>query len=189
VIGDIADVVVGLGSAGSCPAATAATHGARVIAIEARREAGAPVQCAEFIPALLNQELPFLGAVTVQPITRMRSFVEGEAPDVTDNFPGRMIARAAFDRQLARRAAAAWLDGNTRALDHYEDDFAELFDAALTRALAKRAALRAFPAAHGPPNATALRPGWIGYPQYWVDTVPPELRRSGRTASAPVTRD
>ncbi len=367
--GDIADVVVvGLGPAGSCAAATAATHGARVIAIEARREAGTPVQCAEFIPALLDQEIPFLSAVTVQPITRMRSFVEGEAPDVTDNFPGRMIARVAFDRQLARRAAAAgvtcrygvrlravnaegelhlsdgsalrarviigadgprscigaasgrvnralvetrqitvplrarhdatdiflraaypggyawlfpkgprahlglgvaaaararlkasladmhrelvvsgrvgaavlgltggaipvggrlaavapigkvpallagdaagltnpvtgagiaaavqsglraghaaaaWLDGNTRALDHYEDDLAELFDAALTRALARRAALLAFAAAHGPPNAAALRRGWIGYPQYWVDTAPPELRRMEMTA-------
>lgn len=104
---EAADVlVVGLGPAGSCAAAAAAA-GARVIAIEARAEPGTPVQCAEFIPALLDQELPGLGAVTAQAIARMLSFVETASPDETAAFPGRMIDRAAFDRRLAERAAAA----------------------------------------------------------------------------------
>jgi digeranylgeranylglycerophospholipid reductase len=105
---EVADVVVvGLGPAGSCAAAAAAAAGARVIAIEARAAAGMPVQCAEFVPALLDQEIPGLGAVTVQPIARMLNHVEAAPPDETASFPGRMIDRARFDRMLAGRAAAA----------------------------------------------------------------------------------
>jgi digeranylgeranylglycerophospholipid reductase len=100
-------VVIGLGPAGSCAAAAAAAAGAHVVALEARAGPGRPVQCAEFVPALLDQELPGLGAVTVQGITRMLSFVQAEPPDETGAFPGRMIDRAAFDARLAGAAAAA----------------------------------------------------------------------------------
>ena len=100
-------LVVGLGPAGSRAAAEAAQAGARVVAIERRSEPGTPVQCAEFVPALLDQEVAGLAAVTAQTVGRMQTYVGAEAADETPRFPGRMIDRAAFDRLLAERAAAA----------------------------------------------------------------------------------
>lgn len=100
-------IVVGLGPAGSCAAAAAAAAGARVIALEARARPGTPVQCAEFVPALLDQELAGLDAVTVQAIARMLSVVEAAPADETTGFPGRMIDRAAFDARLVEAATAA----------------------------------------------------------------------------------
>ena len=100
-------VVAGLGPAGSCAAAAAAAAGASVVALERRREAGTPVQCAEFVPALLGNDVACVSAVTQQPIARMLTYIEGPAPDETQHFPGRMIDRAAFDRLLASDAARA----------------------------------------------------------------------------------
>src|SRR5579863_887651 len=103
-------VVVGLGPAGSRAAEAAAAAGAGVIALERREEAGRPVQCAEFVPALLDQEIAGLSSVTAQKIARMITFVEEEAPDEVQLFPGRTIDRAAFDRLLAENAARAGAD-------------------------------------------------------------------------------
>ena len=103
-------VVVGLGPAGSRAAAKAAGSGRRVIGLDRRREAGVPVQCAEFIPALLDQELDDLGHVTRQRVREMMTFVENETPDIKPNFPGRMIERAKFDAALAAAAGAAGAD-------------------------------------------------------------------------------
>ena len=100
-------LVVGLGPAGSRVAATAASAGRRVVALDRRREPGVPVQCAEFIPALLDQEIEGLGAVTRQRVREMMTFVEDEAPDIKPDFPGRMIDRAKFAAALAARAAEA----------------------------------------------------------------------------------
>jgi len=100
-------VVIGLGPAGSRAAGVAAQAGLRVIALERRREAGRPVQCAEFVPALLQQEVPDLLSVSEQRVTSMATFVENEPPDEMPNFHGYMINRAAFDRLLADQAAGA----------------------------------------------------------------------------------
>ncbi len=100
-------LVVGLGPAGSRAAEACARAGFSTVALERRAAAGAPVQCAEFIPALLDQELPGLAAFTVQRVKRMLTYVEGEAADEMPDFHGRMIDRAAFDAALASAAAAA----------------------------------------------------------------------------------
>lgn len=100
-------LVVGLGPAGACAAAEAAKAGLRVLAVDRRREAGEPVQCAEFVPAMIGQELDRLGPVVRQRIRAMTTFVEGEGPDVQPDFPGHIVDRAAFDRALAEAAARA----------------------------------------------------------------------------------
>jgi digeranylgeranylglycerophospholipid reductase len=100
-------LVVGLGPAGSRAAAAAAAAGYSVVALERRAVAGTPVQCAEFVPLMLDQELPGLGAVTAQTVARMVTYVEGEPADEMREFRGRMIDRAAFDRELAAAAARA----------------------------------------------------------------------------------
>jgi digeranylgeranylglycerophospholipid reductase len=100
-----ADVLVlGLGPAGASAAAAAAAGGCRVIAIDRKREAGVPVQCAEFVPALIDAEVA--GAVR-QRIDAMATFVEDDAVDLQPNFPGHMLDRAAFDAALVAKAAAA----------------------------------------------------------------------------------
>jgi geranylgeranyl reductase family protein len=103
-------LVVGLGPAGSRAAAEAAGSGCSVIALDRRREAGRPVQCAEFVPAMIGQNVTGLAAVTRQRIHAMATFVEAQAPDIKDDFPGRIIDRAAFDQALVRLAEEAGAD-------------------------------------------------------------------------------
>jgi geranylgeranyl reductase family protein len=98
-------VVVGLGPAGSRAAAVAAAAGLDVIALERRPTAGSPVQCAEFVPAMIERDVPGVRSVTQQMVARMRTVVEGEAHEETPDFRGRMIDRTAFDRMLAEDAA------------------------------------------------------------------------------------
>ena len=100
-------LVIGLGPAGSRAAAAAALSGFRVIALERRAAPGRPVQCAEFVPSLIEQDVPGLASVTVQAILRMRTDVEGEGFDESPYFRGRMIDRAHFDALLASEAARA----------------------------------------------------------------------------------
>lgn len=102
-----ADVLVlGLGPAGASAAEAAARRGCRVIALDRKREAGVPVQCAEFVPAML----PVDGAVLRQRIDAMATFVEDDAVNLQPNFPGHMLDRAAFDASLVERAAQAGAD-------------------------------------------------------------------------------
>jgi geranylgeranyl reductase family protein len=103
-------LVVGLGPAGSRAAGAAAEAGLSVIAIDRRSRAGFPVQCAEFIPALMEQEIAGLDGVTRQHIHSMATFVEKEAPDLRENFRGRMVDRGAFDRILIAAATRAGAD-------------------------------------------------------------------------------
>lgn len=104
---ETADVIVlGLGPAGASAAAEAARCGCKVIALDRKREPGEPVQCAEFVPAMIGVEL---GAAVRQRIDAMATFVEDDAPDLKPDFPGHMLDRAAFDASLveaARRAGA-----------------------------------------------------------------------------------
>ena len=99
-----ADVLVlGLGPAGASAAAAAARLGCRVIAIDRKREAGLPVQCAELVPGIV--EAP-PGAVQ-QRVDSMLTFVEDDPPELKADFPGRMLDRAAFDAALVGAAERA----------------------------------------------------------------------------------
>lgn len=102
-------LVIGLGPAGARAANAAARAGLSVIAIDRRCRPGFPVQCAEFIPALMEQEVAGLEAVTRQNIGSMTTFVEQEDPDLRQDFRGRMVDREEFDRllvEIARQAGA-----------------------------------------------------------------------------------
>ena len=104
-------LVIGLGPAGSRAAEAAAKAGLHVIALEKRAAAGTPVQCAEFVPSMIERDVPKVGDVTEQIIARMLTFVEDdEKPRVTPEFRGRMIDRAGFDQMLADEAAKAGAD-------------------------------------------------------------------------------
>ena len=100
-------VVVGLGPAGASAAAEAARRGCEVVAIDRKREPGRPVQCAEFVPAMIGAEIDDLAASARQSIGAMVTFVEDDAPDVKEHFPGYMLDRAAFDAALVCAAEQA----------------------------------------------------------------------------------
>jgi geranylgeranyl reductase family protein len=100
-------LVLGLGPAGASAAAQAARAGLQVLAVDRKREAGLPVQCAEFVPPLIGMEVSALRASTCQPIRGMATFVEGDAPDIQADFPGRMLDRAVFDAALVAQAQHA----------------------------------------------------------------------------------
>jgi digeranylgeranylglycerophospholipid reductase len=100
-------VVVGLGPAGACAAAEAARRGCNVTAVDRRREPGRPVQCAEFVPALISVDARALSDTACQPIRAMTTFIEGGAPDIKENFSGHMLDRAAFDAALVASAGQA----------------------------------------------------------------------------------
>jgi geranylgeranyl reductase family protein len=100
-------LVVGLGPAGASAAAAAARAGLRVVGVDRRREAGRPVQCAEFVPALVGIDVGDLARSVRQSIASMATFVENDAPDLVHPFPGKMLDRAAFDASLVADAAAA----------------------------------------------------------------------------------
>jgi geranylgeranyl reductase family protein len=102
---ETADVIVlGLGPAGASAAAEAARRGCKVIALDRKREAGRPVQCAEFVPAMIGVDL---GDSVRQRIDAMATFVEDDAPDLKPDFPGHMLDRAAFDASLVEAAQRA----------------------------------------------------------------------------------
>ena len=103
-------LVVGLGPAGARAAAVAARQGLRVVAVDRRRAAGIPVQCAEFVPAMIGVEVQALAHSIRQPITAMATFIDADPPQITRPFPGHMLDRAAFDAALAADAAAAGAD-------------------------------------------------------------------------------
>ncbi|NOU05712.1 MAG: NAD(P)/FAD-dependent oxidoreductase [Hyphomicrobiaceae bacterium] len=98
-------LVVGLGPAGASAAASAARAGARVHAIDRKHEAGKPVQCAEFVPAMMGQQTRALNEATRQPISEMTTFVAQDKYS-EPNFIGHMIDRAAFDAALVAEAEA-----------------------------------------------------------------------------------
>ena len=103
-------LVVGLGPAGARAARAAAAEGLSVVAIDRRKRPGFPVQCAEFIPALMEQEIAGLDGVTRQLIHSMATFVEHEQPDLRENFRGRMVDRGEFDRVLVEAAREVGAD-------------------------------------------------------------------------------
>lgn len=106
-----ADVLVlGLGPAGASAAAEAARRGARVIAVDRKREPGLPVQCAEFVPAMIGIDVGEVASAVKQDIAAMMTYVEGDVPHIKDDFPGYMLDRAAFDALLVRSAMEAGVE-------------------------------------------------------------------------------
>lgn len=100
-------LVLGLGPAGASAAAEAARRGCKVIAADRKREPGRPVQCAEFVPFMIGMDVGDLARSARQRIHAMATFVEDDAPDMKENFPGHMLDRAEFDAALVGEASRA----------------------------------------------------------------------------------
>jgi flavin-dependent dehydrogenase len=92
----------------------------------------------------------------------------GDAAGLTNPVTGAGIASAVQSGALAGRAAADLIGGRVNALDEYEEELGDIFDAALGRALRRRRKLLACYARGGRPDARALSDGWIASPHYWA---------------------
>ena len=125
-------LIVGLGPAGAAAGAAAARSGCSVVALERNANRGLPVQCAEFVPLIINagEDVASIGHATVQNIDRMETFVEASDADITLDFRGQMIDRAEFDRFLIARAEASgvqcWFSSPVR--DITEDGLVQTAD-------------------------------------------------------------
>jgi digeranylgeranylglycerophospholipid reductase len=131
-------LVVGAGPAGSSAALAAAREGARVVVVDRRRVIGVPVQCAEYIPAMLLNEVPVDRDVLVQPIRAMKTLLAGCRPDEMPA-PGYTIRRDLFDQRLAvsaERAGARMLLA-TAAVERRDAQTVALKDKAGRRLLLK----------------------------------------------------
>lgn len=86
----------------------------------------------------------------------------GDAAGLTNPVTGAGIEAAVRSGDLAGRAVAGWLAGNAAAMDEYEEELSELYDAPYARALRRRReVLRCA-------SAATLRRGWITSPEYWA---------------------
>jgi geranylgeranyl reductase family protein len=99
-------LVVGAGPAGSSAALAAAREGASVVVVDRRRVVGVPVQCAEYIPAMLLKDVPVGPEALAQPIRAMKTLLSG-LPAEEMPAPGYTIHRDRFDQSLAAAAEKA----------------------------------------------------------------------------------
>jgi flavin-dependent dehydrogenase len=87
----------------------------------------------------------------------------GDAAGLANPVTGAGIAAAVESGRLAGEAAARIVAGHRGAAPDYEDELAQLYGAALGRALSRRRELL-----ERAPTRAALRRGWIAYPEYWL---------------------
>ena len=122
-------LIVGAGPAGSAAACAAASRGARVLVVERKQRIGAPVQCAEYIPALLLGKVELGRKFTVQAVKGMKTYLP-DAPEKITRAPGYIIHRVRFDRAMARKAQAAGakIMLSTRALRINSEGYVTLVD-------------------------------------------------------------
>jgi digeranylgeranylglycerophospholipid reductase len=153
-------LVVGGGPAGSSAALAAAREGARVVVVDRRRVIGLPVQCAEYIPAMLLNEVRLDRDVLVQPIRAMRTFLPGCRPEEMPA-PGYTIRRDRFDQRLAASAekAGARFLLSTTAVDRRDAHTVELKHKTGSRLLLKAGIIIG---ADGPRSTVAR---WVGVVQ------------------------
>ncbi|MGB9860635.1 MAG: FAD-dependent monooxygenase, partial [Moorellaceae bacterium] len=99
-------IVVGAGPAGSAAARVAAAAGLKVLILERKARPGFPVQCAEYVPVLMDLEVEIPGEAVAQRVEGMEArFPEGTTLAV--HAPGFLLRREVFDYALALQAVAA----------------------------------------------------------------------------------
>lgn len=148
--------VIGLGPAGACAAAEAARRGCRVLAVDRKHEAGKPVQCAEFVPAMIGAEAREYAGSVRQSIRAMMTFIESGTPDTTADFSGYMLDRAAFDAALVAAAEQAG------ARCRFEASVCSIApDGCIVFADGRRAAAAVVIGADGPRSAVGRRIGQV----------------------------
>lgn len=116
-------LVVGAGPAGGATARAAARRNLRVLIVDRRQVVGVPVQCAEYIPAMLMGRLDLGKPFIAQQTRKMKTYLPGE-PVKEIRTPGFTIHRERFDQAMIRAAvnAGAELMLSTRAVQRIDDE-------------------------------------------------------------------
>jgi digeranylgeranylglycerophospholipid reductase len=114
-------LVIGAGPAGSAAAHAAAKQGAKVLLVERRSTIGVPVQCAEYIPAMLMGKVNLGRRFVAQSVKGMKTFRPG-IPATMTKAPGFIIQRDLFDQALAKAAEESGVSimTSTRAMERQE---------------------------------------------------------------------
>ena len=102
-------VVVGSGPAGASAARRACMHGIATLLVDARKNPGSPVQCAEYVPYAIKKYVPLVPKAVVQKIDTLITFIYNE-PVSTLAGPGYMLDRTIFDGSLVQSAREAGAD-------------------------------------------------------------------------------
>jgi digeranylgeranylglycerophospholipid reductase len=119
--------------------------------------------------ALTGGAIPVGGRLpSVAHLGRTTVLLAGDAAGLTNPVTGAGIASAVQSGTLAGRAAADFLGDCPGAIEAYDEELGDIFDAALNRALRRRREVLAFYAGGGRPDARALGDGWIASPHYWA---------------------
>jgi flavin-dependent dehydrogenase len=92
----------------------------------------------------------------------------GDAAGLTNPITGAGILAAVVSGEMAGDAAAALAAGVADAAATYREDLADLFQASLARAVARREALMRIRETGNEPAPADLRRAWIAFPEYWA---------------------
>ena len=92
----------------------------------------------------------------------------GDAAGLTHPITGAGIAAAVISGEHAGRAAAEYLGGDMNALDDFEEDMRDQFEASLARAAARRREMLAGWLAADAHRDDFHRRGWIAFPEYFA---------------------
>ena len=92
----------------------------------------------------------------------------GDAAGLTHPITGAGIAAAVISGERAGRAAAEYLGGDMNALDDFEEDMRDQFEASLARAAARRREMLAGWLAADARRDGFHRRGWIAFPEYFA---------------------
>ena len=87
----------------------------------------------------------------------------GDAGGFTHPITGAGIDAAVVSGERAGQAAAAWLNGRKNALQEFEDEMRDQFEASLQRAVQRRAMSDS-----ATYSDAALRVGWVAFPEYFL---------------------
>ena len=114
-------LIVGAGPAGAAAARAAAKKGSKVLLVERRNTVGVPVQCAEYIPAMLMGKVGLGRHFVAQSVKGMKTH-RPDAPDTVTRAPGYIIHRDRFDQALVRAAEeeGATVMTGTRAMERWD---------------------------------------------------------------------
>ena len=97
-------LIIGCGPAGSSAAMEASKMGVDTLLVEKKRSIGNPVQCAEFIPKLLLNEINVTRNSIIQETKFIKIYLRGEIL-AEFNSPGYMLDRSIFDKELTYYAS------------------------------------------------------------------------------------
>lgn len=96
-------LVVGAGPAGSSAAYSAAKNDAKVLLIDKKKIVGKPVQCAEYIPKLLLNQVDVSNNCIAQNIKGNKTYTMNDDCFITHS-PGYILHRDVFEEELVKKA-------------------------------------------------------------------------------------